>query len=205
MQAHNSLILDYLHTTKESYALALPWFEKLKALGLKPLVITMDGERSMIRAIHDVWPETKIQRCLYHIQSEGLRWLRTYPTTQAGCELRAILSTLTSIKSLSDRDAFLHLFDCWIHAHFSFVRSLSNSTVEFKDLKRTIGLIRNALPDMFRYLNDKNIASTTNLLEGFFSHLKSDYQRHRGLSKANRINYLNWYCHFKNLSKNTNF
>lgn len=205
MHSCNSLILDYLHTAKESYKLTKPWLEKLKAQGLSPLVITMDGELSIIRAIRDTWPHAKIQRCLYHIQREGMRWLRTYPKTQAGSELRALLSTLTSIKSFKDRDTFIHLFDCWINANFSFVLSLPNSTVEFKDLKRTVALIRNALPDMFHYLQDPNIPSTTNSLEGFFSHLKTDYQRHRGLSKNHRISYLNWYCHFKNLSKNHTF
>ncbi len=205
MDIANNLILDHLHTTKESYKTAISWFQKLQSKGLNPLVITMDGEKSVIQAIRDTWPDTRIQRCLYHIQREGLRWLRSYPKTQAGCELRALLSTLASIKSFKDRETFLHLFDCWINAHFSFVRTLPSSTIEFKDLKKTVTLIKNALPDMFHYLDDPSVPSTTNSLEGFFSRLKSDYQRHRGLSKLHRISYLNWYCYFKKQSKNNTF
>jgi transposase-like protein len=197
--------LDYSHTSKEGYKNVLPWFEQLKANGLQPLVITMDGEISVIRAIREVWPKTKIQRCLYHIQREGLRWLRTFPKTQAGRELRAILSTLASVKSFKDRDIFMQLFHAWINAHYAFIKTLPRSTIQFKDLKKTVTLIKNALPDMFHYLNDQNIPSTTNALEGFYSRLKSDYQRHRGLSPQHRINYLNWYCYLKNGPTNTTF
>jgi hypothetical protein len=80
----------------------------------------------------------------------------------------------------------------------SFIKALPKSTVAHKDLKRTIVLLNNALPDMFYYLEDSQVQSTTNALEGFHSRLKADYQRHRGLSKEHKISYLNWYCYYKN-------
>ena len=205
MNALDQSISDHIHTSKEGYKNVLPWFQQLKANALNPLVITMDGEISVIRAIRAVWPETKIQRCLYHIQREGMRWLRSFPKTQAAQELRAILSTLASIKSFKDRDVFFQLFHSWINAHYAFIKALPTTTIEFKDLKKTVTLIKNALPDMFHYLYDSNIPSTTNALEGFYSRLKSDYQRHRGLSSQHRISYLNWYCYLKNNAINTNF
>ena len=205
MNACDQSILDHLHTSKEGYQKVLPWFSQLKTKGLYPLVITMDGEKSVIQAIREVWPKTKIQRCLYHIQREGLRWLRSFPRTQAGRELRALLSTLASVKSFKDRDIFQELFHSWINAHYAFIKALPRTTIEFKDLKKTVTLIKNALPDMFHYLSDPHIPSTTNALEGFYSRLKSDYQRHRGLSPEHRISYLNWYCHLKNTALNTTF
>ena len=65
-------------------------------------------------------------------------------------------------------------------------------------LKRTKGLISNALSDMFHFLDDSNVPSTTNALESFHSRLKSDYRRHRGLTSAHRIRYLLWYRYFHN-------
>lgn len=205
MNVLDQSIFDYIHTSKEGYSHVLSWFQNLRAHGFNPLAITMDGEISTIRAIHEVWPQIKIQRCLYHIQREGMRWLRTYPKTQAGRELRAILSALASVKTFKDRDVFIQLVHSWINAHDAFIKALSSSTIQFKDLKKTVTLIKNALPDMFHYLNNPNIPSTTNALEGFYSRLKSDYQRHRGLSAKHRISYLNWYCYFKNKAiSNTN-
>ena len=69
-----------------------------------PHYIVMDGERSVMRAIDMIWPKTTIQRCLYHIQREGMRWLRTYPKTAAGRELRSLLRTLCNIKSGNERN-----------------------------------------------------------------------------------------------------
>jgi len=200
MNAEGQAIGAQLYVHKESFKNAYPWFLQLKQKGLNPLYITMDGERSIMRAIKKVWPKAKIQRCLYHIQHEGIRWLRTYPITAAGRELRAILRILPGIKTIKEHNWFIQAYKAWLEKYESFVMSLPQTTVAFKDLKRTMVLIYNALPDMFQYLENKHVPSTTNALEGFHSRLKSDYQRHRGLVKEHRIQYIRWYCYFKNKS-----
>lgn len=200
MNAKGQAIGAQLYVHKESFKNAYPWFLQLKQKGLNPLYITMDGERSIMQAIRKVRPAAKIQRCLYHIQHEGMRWLRSYPITAAGKELRAILRILPGIKTIKERDWFIQTYQSWLEKYKSFVMSLPQTTVAFKDLKRTIVLINNALPDMFHYLGNKHVPSTTNALEGFHSRLKSDYQRHRGLVKEHRIQYIRWYCYFKNKS-----
>ena len=155
-------------------------------------------ERSVIRAISMVWPKARVQRCLYHIQREGMRWLRTYPKTLAGRQLRSILRTLCSIKSLKEQNAFINSYKTWISKHRKFIKSLPVSNVAFKDLKRTIVLISNALPDMFYYLKDPDVPPTTNTIESFYSRVKADYRRHRGLTQMHKIHYLKWYCYLKN-------
>ena len=159
----------------------------------------MDGELSVIRAINEIWPQAKIQRCLYHIQREGMRWLRTYPKTQAGTELRCLLKTPCRIRSFEERNEFIASYMAWLDRNRDFVLSLPRSEVAFKDLQRTMVLIFNALPDMFHYLNENNIPKTTNTLESFYSRLKADYRKHRGLTEKHKISYLKWYCYFKNL------
>jgi hypothetical protein len=198
MNANDQKIIAHIYADKESFKDALPWFTNLKQQGLKPLFITTDGERSIIRAMKLVWPEVKLQRCLYHIQHEGMRWLRTYPKTEAGKELRAILATVCRIKTVKERDEFINGYDIWLSKYREFVRLLPRTTVAFKDLKRTMVLIDNALPDMFFYLDNPTVHSTTNALESFHSRLKTDYQRHRGLTREHRIQFINWYCYLKN-------
>lgn len=187
-----------MYATKEGYQTVQHWFTDLKDRGLRPSCITMDGERGVMRAIRKVWPQAKIQRCLYHIQREGMRWLRTYPKTQAGRELRCLLGSLCYIQSVKERDLFIQAFQRWLEKHLDFVWSLPKGNVASKDLKRTIALINNAIPDMFHYLKDPNIHKTSNVLESFYSRLKSDYRRHRGLTQEHKIQYLTWYCYFKN-------
>ena len=191
-------VISHLYTQKEGYYNVFDRLLKLKDQGLNPDYITMDGERSVIRAMKAIYPPVKIQRCLYPIQREGMRWLRTYPKTQAGKDLRYLLSQLCSIKSVKERDRFIRYFKSWLTQYKSFVLGLPKNKIAFKDLKRTSNLIHNALPDMFYYLNDPYIHSTTNALESFHSRLKSDYQRHRGLTAQHKIQYLSWYCYFKN-------
>ena len=199
MDAVEQQIVSQLYVKKESFREAYPWFTSLKSQGLNPAVITTDGEQSIIRAIKLIWPGVKLQRCLYHIQHEGMRWLRTHPKTEAGRKLRSILAGLSSIKTSDEQVAFIRSYLNWKERYAEFVLSLPRSTVAFKDLKRTMALLDHALPDMFHYLSDSNIHSTTNALESFHSRLKADYRRHRGLTKEHRIQYLHWYRYFKNI------
>lgn len=194
----NQNIISYTYAQKEGFHNVIAWFAELKSLGLNPTYVTMDGERSVIRAFKMIWPKIKIQRCLFHIQREGMRWLRTYPKTQAGRELRFLLSNLSSIKSFKERNQFIKSFKQWLYKHKNFIQSLPTTNIAFKDLKRTMNLISNALPDMFHFLKESNVYSTTNALESFHSRLKSDYQRHRGLTEQHKVQYLVWYCYFKN-------
>jgi transposase-like protein len=198
MDAINHKIIAHIYVKKESFRDAYNWFISLKHQGLNPVFITTDGERSITRAMKFVWPQVKLQRCLYHLQHEGMRWLRTYPKTEAGKELRAILTKLSRIKTIKERDAFIQTYLAWVNKYKEFVLSLPHTTVAFKDLRRTMVLINNALPDMFYYLENKGVHSTTNALEGFHSRLKADYRRHRGLTKEHRIQYIRWYCYFEN-------
>lgn len=194
MNAEDQRIIAHLYVKKEGFKEAYTWFISLKHIGLNPEFITTDGERSIMRAMMLVWPSVKLQRCLYHLQHEGMRWLRTYPKTEAGKELRVVLSKLSRIKTLKERDVFILGYHAWVEKYKEFVLSLPRTTVAFKDLRRTMVLIKNALPDMFYYLEDKSVHSTTNALEGFHSRLKADYRRHRGLTKKHRIQYIGWYC-----------
>jgi len=202
MDATDQRIISHIYVRKENFHASYKWFLDLKEKGLTPTFITTDGERATMRAMRLVWPRASLQRCLYHIQHEGKRWLRTYPKTNAGKELRILLSKLSSIKTFQERDKFILDYHDWTRNYSNFVLSLPHTQVAYKDLKRTMSLINHALPDIFHYLHDKNIHPTTNALEGFHSRLKADYRRHRGLTKIHRLQYIDWYCFFKN---NTNY
>jgi transposase-like protein len=198
MDATNQRIIAHRYVKKESFKEIYPWFMNLRQRGLNPKFITTDGERSVMRAMKLVWPQAKLQRCLYHLQHEGMRWLRTYPKTEAGKALRGILSRLSRIKTTKERDDFIREYHSWLNEYKDYVLSLPRTTVASKDLKRTVVLINNALVDMFYYLDDGHVHATTNALEGFHSRLKADYQRHRGLTREHRLQYLHWYCYYEN-------
>jgi len=191
-------ILSYSYIDKESYHNVYPMLIELKEKGLDPKAITMDGHRFVIQAIYDVWSNVLIQRCLYHIQRQGLQWLRVYPKTEAGRILRKILKLVTDIKTEEEKILFITAYKNWYQKYKNFIKALPRNSAAHIDLKKAMGLINNALPDMFYYIKDANIAPTTNLLENFYSQLKHHYRSHRGLTEQHKISYLKWYCYLKN-------
>jgi transposase-like protein len=198
MDALTQRVIMNAYVAKESYKTVYPLLIQLNALGLRPQALILDGHRMVIRAIREVWSTVIIQRCLYHIQREGNRWLRAHPKTDAAKELQRLLRSLLKIKDIEQKNLFLYNYAAWVETYRKFVSTLPRSTVAEKDLKRTMALIKNALPNMFHYIDYPNIHSTTNCLESFFSRLKADFRRHRGLSEAHKKSYLQWYCFFKN-------
>lgn len=199
MDDHSQQILACQYVKRENYNTAKQFFLELRQRGLNPQYAVLDGHRQVLRAIDYVWSGIKIQRCLYHIQREGMRWLRSRPKSEAGRELRSLLSTLTSVETKEQREEFERSYLNWKNKHEKYIESLPSQEIVFKDLKKTRSLLNNAGLNMFHYLESKQkISSTTNKLEGFFSRLKSDYRRHRGLSLEHRISYLYWYCYLKN-------
>ena len=201
MDAESQKIIMKDSVVRESYQTAYPCFRKLKEKDLIPLFVTMDGHIQVMRALREVWPQVTLQRCLYHIQRQGLSWLRTFPKTQAGRDLRRLLLDICDIKTVKERDDFIKSYKRWLLKYRTFVKSLPRTSVAFKDLKKTMVLITNALPDMFHYLKDPKVESTCNKLESFYSRLKADFRRHRGLSENHKKSYLKWYCCFQNQGK----
>lgn len=198
MDNHDGKIVNHWYCLRESYETAYMVFNELKGLGIFPKAITIDGNTNVIRALKAVWPNIIIQRCLTHIQRQGLSWLRRNPKIQASKDLREILLTITEIKTAKDKKQLLLIFKGWERKYGRTICQLPANHKVFSDLQRTRSLMLHALPDMFHYLTDTKIAVTTNRMEGYFSRLKMIYRQHRGLSKSNRQNYFNWYIYFKN-------
>ena len=128
-------VISHLYTQKEGYYNVFDRLLKLKDQGLNPDYITMDGERSVIRAMKAIYPPVKIQRCLYPIQREGMRWLRTYPKTQAGKDLRYLLSQLCSIESVKERDQFIRYFKSWLTQYKVIIKDLTPNYITYEQVK----------------------------------------------------------------------
>lgn len=169
------------------------FFEPLIEQGLTLKSCTVDGNPQVIRTLRELWPEIIIQRCLVHIQRQGLMWCRQKPKRTDAKHLRKIFLRITYIRDKKDRDKFLNEVMTW-EKRFGFHVAVSREKGRvFSDLKRARSMLLNALPDMFHYLEDSNIPHTTNGLEGYFSRLKRSYRNHRGLSPYKRRYYFMWY------------
>ena len=172
------------------------FFEPMISEGLRPLSFTVDGNRQVIRVLRALWPDAVIQRCLVHIQRQGLSWCRIAPKTPHARQLRQIFLQVTKIATPADREAFLKLVAIWEERYGTEIAGRKEVGRVFSDIKRARSMLLRALPDMFHYLDDPHTPTTTNGLEGYFSRLKSHYRQHRGLSPRKRPNYFAWYFHF---------
>ncbi len=172
------------------------FFEPLMEEGLRPRSFTVDGNPQVIRVLRMLWPDAILQRCLVHIQRQGLSWCRINPKTPYARQLRQIFLRVNRIATPSERYSFLELVAEWENRYGAEIGARKETGRVFSDIKRARSMLLRALPDMFHYLDDPYIATTTNGLEGYFSRLKSRYRQHRGLSPHRRPNYFAWYFHF---------
>lgn len=178
--------------------------ENLLLLGVQIESITCDGHRALLRAIRKVCPHVTLQRCVIHVQRMCRIWLSSNPKSIPGQELRKIVSTLHLIQSKQELSYWLLELANWDRRHHEFVheKTVNPITGKFwykhKLLRRSFHVLKSALPNLFAYLDNPRIPKSTNGLESFFGHLKTNLNIHRGLSKANRKSFLRWYLYFKN-------
>jgi len=172
------------------------FFEYLISAGLKPTSFTVDGNPNVIKVLRKLWPEITIQRCLVHIQRQGLSWCRSFPKTTYASKLRKIFHQVTRIHTLADRDKFLEAVIEWESKYGTMINDRHETGYVFSDIKRARSMLIRALPDMFHYLDDPLIPISTNGLEGYFSRLKNHYRQHRGLRKEKRPDYFRWYFYY---------
>lgn len=187
------------------------WFEELAEdlsnllqLGVQIESITCDGHKALLKAIRHVCHQVTVQRCLIHIQRMCRIWLSNKPKSDAGRELKKIISRVHLIKTPLQRDYWIVSLVQW---HETFKGYIGQKTINpltgrywytHKLVRRSFMTIKNALPDMFPYLDNQRIPNSTNGLESFFGHLKGHLNIHRGLSHQHRKQFIQWYLYFRN-------
>jgi hypothetical protein len=197
MDANSHVVVASQYPISES---SIPWleafFHHLMNKGLCPRSFTVDGNPKVMSVLRKFWPEVVIQRCLVHIQRQGLAWCRASPKTSYARKLRNIFLGVTSITTQANRDKFIEDVTDWERQYGYHIDHRPERGRVFSDIKRARSMLLRALPDMFHYIDDSQIPFSTNGLESYFSRLKSHYRQHRGLSKEKLSSYLNWYNYY---------
>ena len=176
----------------------------LLKLGVQIESVTSDGHRSILKAVKEVLPDTKHQRCIVHLQRDCRVWLTKNPQSPAGTQLKRITSKMHTIENHYDLSFWLLDLYNWHQKHKAFIeqKSYNIDTGRYwfthKMVRRSFMTIMRALPNMFHYLDNPKIPKSTNSIESFFGHLKGHLNIHRGLSYKHRKQYLMWYLFFKN-------
>jgi len=168
---------------------------QLAVQGLSPRSVTIDGLPQVYTIATTVWPQVQVQRCLVHVQRQGLSWCRRNPRRPDAQHLRALFVGLSRITTVEHRDQFLQAWQTWEARYGLAIARQKEHGWVFSDLKRARSMLAKALPYLFVYLDQPQVPSSTNWLESYFSRLKARYRQHRGLSPEHRQNYFTWYFH----------
>jgi len=194
---HNTIISGKYEISESSKKDLYSFFDPLKHNNLFPLSVTVDGNHHVIRFLKTLWSNVIIQRCIVHIQRQGLMWCRQNPKRLDAKKLREIFLQISKINTHEHRDIFLSEFNAWEKRYGSKLQLIPEKGWVLSDLKRARSMLQKAIPNMFHYLNDHHIPKSTNSIEGYFSRLKNHYRNHRGLAPHKRDNYFKWYFFLK--------
>ena len=170
-------------------------YGQLAQAGLHPKSATLDGNPQQAKYLSLQWPEIRLQRCIVHVQRQGLRWCRRNPKRTDGKHLRKLFLDLSMVKTPAQQKYFSHQVNQWdqrFGRSIQQARRITGGWV-FSDLALAARMIVRSLPDLFHFIHDADISSSTNPLEGYFSRVKEKYRRHGGLAPRHRDLYFQWY------------
>lgn len=180
--------MSWMFTVRESFASWLAFLKNLPA----PDAVVVDGQKGLLAAILWLWPHTKIQRCIVHIERLARIKLTRQPKTRAGKELLALVQRLLGVRSKRQRRRWLYVYRRWERRHADFLKERSYGEPKagekrtwwytHRNIRAARSLIRNALPHLFTFIDYPLVPRTTNHVEGGVnSRLKELVHRHRGL------------------------
>jgi hypothetical protein len=195
MDARTNRVLAGVLGVHEASAAMGVFCARLRRQGLMPRSITTDGQPRLLWTLQQCWPDAIRQRCLVHIQRQGLSWCRQRPKRADARRLRRLFLQLTTIRTIADRDRWLDALIAWELRDGWKIAVLPERGRIFSDLKRARSLIIHALDDIFHYLEQPGIASSINGLEGYFGRLKPRYRQHHGLPTRRWAAYIQWCLH----------
>jgi hypothetical protein len=157
--------------------------EYLEKIGYEILSVTADG----LIGLPFVFKDIPFQFCHFHAKKAVTKYTTLKPKNIAGQELLNIMIHLRDYTEIS----FIKEIDMWFSKYHFFLKEKTihptgNWSYTHKKLRSALRSIQRMSNYLFAYQVDKNIPSTTNTLEGHFSHLKVRLSVHRGLSKAHK-------------------
>ena len=201
--------VSWMDCARECYDAWVVFLKDLSWRGVTPEVVVCDAQRGLLKAIREVWPQVKIQRCLIHVVRQARTWLTQHPRTKAGRELLVLVKELPRIQTKRQKRRWVRMFWRWYRHHEKFLKDRSYSPsgkwwYTHRRLRGTRSLLKNALPDLFRFVTDPSIPKTSNHVEGGLnSRLKELFRCHRGFSLQRKLILAAWYLALRQGQKPT--
>ena len=182
------------YETNTLYAQAIG---RLKAKGIEIQSIVCDGRRGLAQ----MFPDIPVQLCQFHQVKTVSRYLTRNPKTEAGRALWRLALTLKN----SSKTEFESGLQKWFEQHQNYLSERTTnpetgkSHYTHKQLRSAYFSLKRNLAYLFVFEQypGLNIPNTTNLLDGAFAGLKRRLACHNGMSKENKLRFINDYLSIK--------
>ncbi|WP_165056834.1 MULTISPECIES: IS1249 family transposase [unclassified Adlercreutzia] len=172
-----------------------------------PDVLVCDGAGGIGKAMRAVWPETRMQRCTFHVFRQVKRCTTTRPKTQAGVDLYAIAKDLMRVEDNTEAAVWMARFQGWCAEYEGLLRERSE-TDRRKYRHERLRKARRALVELcnagtlFTYLDEDVVAegavpSTSNRIENLNGRIRRMLSLHRGMSIDRRVKAVFWFCYME--------
>ena len=185
--------ISWMFAQRETLASWMAFLKNLPA----PDAAVVDGQKGLLAAILCLWPKTKVQRCLAHIERLARIKLTRRPKTSAGKELLVLVRQLWGVRTKRQRRRWVRAYLRWERRHDTFLKERSYGEPKtgrkrtwwytHRNIRSVRSLIRNAMPHLFTFVRYPLVPRTTNHIEGGVnSRLKELVHRHRGLTQKRK-------------------
>ncbi|WP_106628964.1 IS1249 family transposase [Bifidobacterium breve] len=208
-------VLGIQWCSNESKAAYMALFSRIPA----PDVLITDGLRGAESACRETWPDTRIQRCLVHVQRNTRTDLTSRPRLEAGRELKKLSDKLTAVRDTEAAARWGEALNAWHIRWRDFIAERTYARDDpanpkaskqewwwtHQELRRCYRRLEKLFREgrLFAFLDPSltavgPVARTTNRLEGGVnSPLKRMLLNHRGLPEEHMRRACEWMCYMK--------
>lgn len=185
----------WLFTYAENYD---TWLELFNTIRDTPIAVVCDGQKGMIKALRARWPRVIIQRCQFHIIHQVNLLLTKHPELRAAQQFKQLVQNIVLVKTRDDLKQWLTEYKFWYESFGSFLKERTYqeilSPTGRKKWSYTHGRLhaahshlKNALPNLFRYIEYPALSNTSNRIEGGINaQIQRQIDHHRGTTLFQR-------------------
>lgn len=175
-----------------------------------PKVVVCDGGSGVHAALRNTWPNTRIQRCVFHIWLNQREYLTLRPKTPAGQSLLELGKRLRRISTIEEATQWLQLMNDWYvtYGHLtkerSYAKQRPDGSWDSPTGKRwwyTHARLRSAYNQyadlirkghLFTYLETGCPKTTSRLEGGINAAIKNMLHHHRGMTPEHQMRAAEW-------------
>ena len=165
-----------------------------------PEVVVTDGGSGIRSALANTWPDTAVQRCIFHLQMNVTRELTRNPRLQAGRALRALAMNLSTVDTVDAAINWRLALEGWWQrfGHLTKERTLylgGGFGYTHDRLRKAWGILHRAAEagHVFTFLDHGNPRTTSPLEGGINAQIRHLLRHHRGMTIEHRRRAIEWF------------